>query len=102
MRWPPQGIALETHTAPGGGFTASRVLARTLLYFLIMRFGIRVGGFVPATYLRQVVENSDFRKYDDGLRMILDCAPEFADALDRRLAARAGTAHYGLHRQRPR
>jgi hypothetical protein len=99
LGWPPQGMALETHTLPGGGFKRLRVLARTLLYFLVMRSGLRVGSFVPATYLRQVMENSDFRKYDDGLRMIIDCAPEVADTLERRLAAAAGTAHYGLHRQ---
>ena len=99
LGWPPQGMALEAHTLPGGGFKRLRVLARTLLYFLIMRSGLRVGGFVPATYLRQVMENSDFRKYDDGLRMIIDCAPELADTLERRLAAAPGTAHYGLHRQ---
>ena len=100
LGWPPQGAALETHTLPGGGRTKrARVLARTFLYFLVMRSGLRVGGFVPATYLRQVVENSDFRKYDDGLRMIIDCSPDLADALERRLAAAAGTARYGLHRQ---
>jgi hypothetical protein len=99
LGWPPQGVALETHTLPGGGFRRARVLARTLLYFLVMRSGLRVGGFVPATYLRQVVENSDFRKYDDGLRMIIDCTPELADRLERRLAAARGTAHYGSHRQ---
>jgi len=100
MRWPPQGVDLEAHTTPGGSrFRRARVLAKTLLYFSIMRLGIRVGDFVPATYLRQVVENSDFRKYDDGLRMIIDCTPELADRIDRRLAAAAGTALYGLHRQ---
>jgi DUF3095 family protein len=100
MRWPPQGVALETRAAPGRrALRRVKVLAQTFLYFLIMRSGIRVGSFVPATYLRQVVENSDFRKYDDGLRMILDCTPELADALERRLAATAGTARYGLHRQ---
>jgi len=97
MRWPPQGVDLETHAAPGSG--RAGVLAKTLLYFLILRSGLRVGSFVPATYLRQVVENSDFRKYDDGLRMIIDCTPDLAEALERRLAAAAGTALYGLHRQ---
>ena len=53
-----------------------------------MRFGISVGGFVPETYIAQVVENSDFRKYDDGLRMILDCTPELAS--DAEAAARRG------------
>ena len=58
----------------------------------IMRLGIKVGNFVPKNYVRQVVENSDFRKYDDGLRMILDCTPELADALEKRLAAAAAQA----------
>jgi len=100
MRWPPQGVEFETRAAPGSRpLRRIGVLARTFLYFLIMRSGMRVGSFVPATYLRQVVENSDFRKYDDGLRMILDCTPELADTLDRNLAAAAGIAVYGLHRQ---
>jgi hypothetical protein len=100
MRWPPQGLALEASAAPGfWPFRRVTVLARTCFYYLIMRAGIRVGGFVPATYLRQVVENSDFRKYDDGLRMILDCTPALADTLERRLAVTRGTAIYGMHRQ---
>jgi hypothetical protein len=75
------------------------VLANTLFVYLVMRFGISVGGFVPKTYVQQVVENSDFRKYDDGLRMILDCTPELERALTQRLAASSGIARYGLHRQ---
>jgi len=98
--WPPQGAALEAHAMPGDRrFRNARVLAKTLFYFLIMRSGIRVGGFVPATYLREVVENSDFRKYDDGLRMIVDCSAELADAIERRLVAAPRTALYGMHRQ---
>ncbi|MGB6448214.1 MAG: DUF3095 domain-containing protein [Xanthobacteraceae bacterium] len=100
LGWPPQGVALETHTAPGGRLQRrAAVLVRTLLYFLIMRAGRPIGPFVPARYMRQVVENSDYRKYDDGLRMILDCTPELADALEQRLAAATGIARYGLFRQ---
>ncbi len=99
LGWPPQGVELETHTLRHGHFKRLRVLARTLVYFLIMRSGLRIGSFSPATYLRQVTENSDFRKYDDGLRMLIDCTPALADALERRLAAAAGIARYGLHRQ---
>jgi hypothetical protein len=103
LRWPPQGVELEARAARGGTLTRRRayVLGRTLLYYAIMRLGIRVGRFVPAIYTQQVVENSDFRKYDDALRMILDCTEELAQELNARLNAAAlrGVVRFGLHRQ---
>jgi hypothetical protein len=103
LRWPPAGVEYEARAAREGSLFKRRafVLANTLFAYVVMRFGITVGGFVPKTYVQQVVENSDFRKYDDGLRMILDCTPELERALTQRLAAAAsaGIARYGLHRQ---
>jgi Protein of unknown function (DUF3095) len=103
LRWPPAGADFEARAARGGSLLKRRVtvLGFTLFAYLVMRFGISVGGFVPQTYLQQVVENSDFRKYDDGLRMILDCTPDLERALTQRLAeaAASGIARYGLHRQ---
>jgi hypothetical protein len=103
LRWPPAGLEFEARATRGGPLFKRRaaVLVHTLFAYLIMRLGISVGGFVPKTYVQQVVENSDFRKYDDGLRMILDCTPELEAALAQRLAAAAssGIARYGLHRQ---
>jgi len=103
LRWPPQGIDYEARAARGGPLALRRayVLGRTLLAYVVMRFGIKVGGFAPKNYVQQLVENSDFRKYDDGLRMILDCSAEVAGALGDRLAraAASGVVRYGLHRQ---
>jgi hypothetical protein len=103
IRWPPSGAEMEARATRGGSLLRRRafVLANGLFAYLVMRFGISVGGFVPKTYVQQVVENSDFRKYDDGLRMILDCTPELENALAQRLtsAASAGIIRYGLHRQ---
>jgi len=103
LKWPPQGLEFEARTRRGSSLLARRasVLAYTLFAYLIMRFDLKVGGFVPNIYKRQVVENSDFRKYDDGLRMILDCTPQLERALSDRLAAAArdGIVRYGLHRQ---
>jgi hypothetical protein len=103
LKWPPQGIEYEARAARGGSLVKRRavVLALTLWAYAVMRIGIKVGNFVPKNYVRQVVENSDFRKYDDGLRMILDCTEELADVLAKRLAAAAasGIVRYGLHRQ---
>src|SRR4030081_2702990 len=103
LKWPPAGVEFEARASRGGALVKRRalVLAHPLFVYLVMRFGISIGGFVPKTYVQQVVENSDFRKYDDGLRMILDCTPELERALTQRLAAAAsaGVARYGLHRQ---
>ncbi len=79
----------------------AKLLVWTLLYFLIMRFNIKVGRFSPKKYAREVVENSDFRKFDDTLRMVIDCTPALADEIERsrQPAAAAGTVRFGLHRQ---
>lgn len=103
LKWPPQGLDYEARAQRGGSLLKRRlgVLAYTLFAYVIVRFDLKVGGFVPKTYVQQVVENSDFRKYDDGLRMVLDCTPELERAVSERLAAAAskGIVRYGLHRQ---
>jgi hypothetical protein len=93
LRWPPAGVEYEARAARGGSLLQRRsfVLANTLWAYLVMRFGISIGNFVPKTYVQQVVENSDFRKYDDGLRMILDRTPELENALTRILGEAAST-----------
>lgn len=103
MRWPTPGADFEALAQRGKPLFIRRlsVHAFTLFAYLLFRLNISAGGFVPQAYMQQVVENSDFRKYDDGLRMVLDCSPALADALESRLAAAAaaGIARYGLHRQ---
>ena len=103
LRWPPAGVEYEARAARGGPLFKRRtvVLAFTLWAYVVMRFGIKVGNFVPKNYVQQVVENSDFRKYDDGLRMILDCTTELESALAALLAKAASEkiVRYGLHRQ---
>jgi len=88
---------------PGGSLQLQRlrVAASTLIAYLVMRIGIRVGDFDPAVYRHDVVDNSDFRKYDDHLRMTLDCTPAIADRIEQRLAhaATQGVLRFGLHRQ---
>jgi hypothetical protein len=104
-RWPPAGFDLEARASPlhARSRIAARlwVGARTLAAHMIFRAGRRVGGFDPARYQHQLVENTDFRKFDDGLRMTLDCTPELADRIEALLAAAeaAGTARAGTHRQ---
>ena len=105
LTWPPAGADLEARASRRAGeplwLRKIKVLAWTLFAFIVMRFGITVGRFIPAKYTRELIDNSDFRKFDDSLRMVLDCTPELADAIERHLAVCAGqgVVRYGTHRQ---
>ena len=104
--WPPKGLEIEAHAkvaATGKPLWRARlsVLVRTFLAHLTFLFGRAVGDFDPKRYVRELVRNTDFRKFDDGLRMTLDCTPELADRLEARLAIarESGAARVGTHRQ---
>ncbi len=103
LRWPAPGAELEARAGRGKPLFIRRlaVHAWTLFVYLLMRDGISAGGFVPGVYMQQVVQNSDFRKFDDGLRMVIDCTPAIGDAVEEHLAAAAsrGAIRYGVHRQ---
>jgi hypothetical protein len=101
--WPGESIALETAaSATTGGSRMKLRLAATAKFVLgvvFHTFKLKAGNFDAVTYASDVADNADFRKFDDGLRMTLDCSPEFADALEARLRAAGDIAEYGTFRQ---
>ena len=105
IKWLPTGLDLEARASRRAGrpllLRRLTLAGRMITAALVFRLGIRVGRFDPAVYRRELVENTDFRKYDDGLRMTLDCTPELADRIQARLASAeaTGVARFGLHRQ---
>lgn len=105
LSWPPQGFELEARASrkPGEALWVRRikVLVWTFFAFVVMRFGIKVGSFIPARYTRELIDNSDFRKFDDALRMVLDCTVSLAEEIEEHLkdSAARGILRYGTHRQ---
>jgi hypothetical protein len=103
--WSRAGAEIEAHVMrhSGGPLALRRLLARAkgFFSFAFLKTIPRIGRFDTAAYLKQTIENSDFRKYDDGLRMTLDCTSEEADRIEARLAAAdaAGISLSGTHRQ---
>jgi hypothetical protein len=100
LAWPPMGIGIEARLSQGAApLRHLALLAQTGLAHIVFRLGLRVGRFDPKAYLAQLVGNSDYRKYDDGLRMTIDCSAELADRIEALLAAADDVARSGLHRQ---
>jgi hypothetical protein len=96
-------IALEAHALKASGAAGWKAGLQAAagygLGLAFHTFKLKAGGFDAAVYAAEVAANADFRKFDDGLRMTLDCTPAFADALEARLAAADEYADWGLFRQ---
>jgi len=101
---PLKAVALEATALRASGLSRASAQAKAAFNYALgvtfHTFKLTAGAFDAATYAADVAANADFRKFDDGLRMTLDCAPEFADALEARLAAASSYAHWGLFRQK--
>ncbi len=103
-RWPNPGNRLEAHASRAGQSLTRRrlsLLIRTLPAWFLFRSGIRLGRFDPRHYAAMTGANADFRKFDDGLKMTLDCdratVAALRDLLDR--ARKEGVARYGMCEQ---
>jgi hypothetical protein len=98
------GVAAEARAqAPPGRRLRARlaILLQIVLSVILHRTGWRLAGFDARRYSREVSANSDFRKFDDGLKMTLDLDDGGLAQMRARLdtAAAAGVARHGLHRQ---
>lgn len=99
-----RAMRLEAAATRGGGGKLGRfakILAEMLFAMYLEKRGRAAGRFDPKRYRGWVARNSDFRKYDDALRMTIDCSPATAERLETVLkkAEAEGVVFYGLHRQ---
>ncbi|HJK91223.1 MAG TPA: DUF3095 domain-containing protein [Polyangiaceae bacterium LLY-WYZ-15_(1-7)] len=87
--------------AAGLGFVMKKLRASTLnrIGRLLLAKGWNALGFPGEVYREQVVANTDFRKFDDTLRMVLDVTSAQRQAIEAYLAREhaAGRLVYGVH-----
>ncbi|MDA7420281.1 DUF3095 domain-containing protein [Tritonibacter multivorans] len=104
FRFPPKGLMLEARLGRGKTAAILRKVTLTLgtaLVAVLFWRGRKLGNFDPVSYRAEIAANADFRKYDDGLKLTLDCPQETHDQIEGLLAdARAaGLVRYGLFAQ---
>ncbi|MGO9422209.1 DUF3095 family protein [Roseiarcus sp.] len=101
---PGVSIALESSAIKASGVSALRArftaAANYALGYVFFKFKLKAGEADGARFAAEAAANADFRKFDDSLRMTIDCSPRFADKLEARLAAADDYADWGLYRQR--
>ncbi len=104
ISWPPPDTTLDARVSRAGGNLFAqkmKLLGQNLLIALLFKTGKRLGQFDPEHYKRMVSRNADFRKFDDGLKMTLDCDPTTLSQIQVMLeqARGQGKVRYGLHAQ---
>lgn len=72
---------------------------RTQIARMLRLFGKEAGGFNPASYMAELEQNTDFRKFDELLRMVVDLNTEECASVRAYLdeERRSGAVAYGLH-----
>jgi hypothetical protein len=103
FRWPPRNLWMEAKTTAGGGSAIRRffsIFKESVFQGIAERFDIKLGPYDAPAYRQELRTNTDFRKYDGLLRLVLDVSPAQADAIEDYLAAEhaAGRLVYGTHR----
>lgn len=73
---------------------------RGLVAWALLKFNIKISGFDPQKYKKEIVHNSDFKKFDETLRMVIDCSPDQATQIEVFLQSllKQGDIYYGVHK----
>jgi hypothetical protein len=101
----PRRLHLEARATQGRGKNPllrwARIVADMTIAITLDTTSQSIGGFNPKRYRAWVTRNSDFRKFDDALRMTIDCTLETAASLEALLAKAEAERilDYGLQRQ---
>ena len=93
---------IRSQVKAGSAYVAAHQRARkqTLVGNLLGSVGLSAGGFNGRRYKSELVANSDYRKFDEMLRMVVDLNKAEQYRFESKLAAehRAGRLVYGMHR----
>ena len=101
LTWPKNAPELESHVPGADGTKAGKgkITFEVMLAFLFLKTNLKLGGFDPGHYRKAVGMNADFRKFDDGLKMTIDCDAATVARLREVLEAARGVVQFGLHEQ---
>jgi hypothetical protein len=102
FRWPPRSLGTEAALTRGGRPRWRRYLEiwfESLIQLFLERFDRSAGGYNAPVYRAELRANTDFRRFDGMLRMVVDCTDGELAGLRAMLARRhaGGELDYGVH-----
>ena len=102
--WPPKGLDLEARAAAARGARGRekfKIAMISAVGWILFKTSWKTRNFDPVRYRRMTGLNTDFRKFDDVLRMTVDCDPQTLARAKSLLetATADGTIRYGIYEQ---
>ena len=104
FHWPPKFVRSELRASAGTGIGShcgklAFILAQSALQWVLHRFNKKAGSYDAPVYKQELIEQTDHRRFDDVLRLVIDCTPEQIKAMEDCLESlRAnGDIAYGMH-----
>ena len=102
FKWPIKGLIIEAKlTKARQSFIArySYLLCQSFIQLILERFNLRAGGYNAPVYREELRTNADYRRFDDTLRLVLDCNETQIKAIEKYLADKhqSGKIAYGIH-----
>jgi len=103
LNWPSDGLRREVKLAAGTKNFFRKVVwvyFTGFVQYFLEKFDLKAGGYDARIYRQELRVNSDFRRFDDTLRMILDCTLDVAGEIESFFAdlRKQGKIAYGIHR----
>lgn len=103
FKWPPQGIAIEAKISKGTQPFWQRylyLLFNSFIQAILEKFDLKAGAYNAPVYRNQLCDNADYRRFDDSLRLVLDCTNEQIEQIQQLLEShyQQGLLVYGLHK----
>jgi hypothetical protein len=103
LHFSAEGVRNELRTVTPAGRVGAffSIVGQIFLTWVLVMLGKPLGRFDARTYRSDVARNSDFRKFDDGLKMTVDIDAAHLARVEQRLSRgeREGVCRYGLHAQ---
>ena len=102
FRWPPRSLRVEARATAGDRTFLKSYFAvwlSSLIQFWCERFDRQAGSYNAPVYRDEIRSNTDFRKYDGILRMVLDVSENQAERIEQYLKREQDAGHlvYGVH-----
>jgi len=103
FKWPSRGIERESKLLRGCGKPIKDLVwlyLQSFTQYVLERLNLSAGGYNAPVYRDELRRNSDFRRFDDMLRMILDCPLDKADEIESFFVSlhEKGRIVFGTHR----